>query len=329
MVLSAVFERKYQVLARRSQDLVGDVATLVEESIQGIRILKSFGRADHLGRRFRTLADHLQRNELAKARILSELWAVIIVLPEIALGVCLYLGVSQVASGQLGTGSLVAFFGIALGLRWPIGSIGWLLATTNDTGSATARYFEVLDAPLTITSPTTASTCGGTGDIEFRDVGFAFADAPDNPILHGLNLHVRPGETLAIVGATGSGKTTLTTLLNRLQDVSEGAVLLDGTDIRDLDLEQLRQTVAVAFEEPTLFSASARENVLLGCPQGDDDDVRQALSVAQADFVNDLPWGLDTRIGEQGMSLSGGQRQRLALARAVVGNPSVLVLDDP
>ncbi len=144
-----------------------------------------------------------------------------------------------------------------------------------------------------------------------------------------MNLDIRPGETVALVGATGSGKTVLTSLINRLYDVTDGSITLDGIDIRDLDLGDLRSQVAVAFEEPTLFSASVRENVLLGRPDGSDQDVQQALRVAQAEFVNELPWGLETRIGEQGLSLSGGQRQRLALARAVVGRPAVLVLDDP
>ena len=144
-----------------------------------------------------------------------------------------------------------------------------------------------------------------------------------------MTLDVRPGETVAIVGATGSGKTTLTALVPRLYDVSSGAVTIDGVDVRDLPLAELRRVVATAFEEPILFSASARENVTLGRPDATDDEVAEALRVAQAEFVYELPWGLDTRLGEQGLTLSGGQRQRLALARAVVGRPAVLVLDDP
>jgi ATP-binding cassette, subfamily B, bacterial len=147
--------------------------------------------------------------------------------------------------------------------------------------------------------------------------------------LRGINLELHPGETVAVVGATGSGKTTLTSLVNRLYDVTGGSIRLDGVDIRELDLAVLRARVSVAFEEPTLFSASVRENVLLGKPDGTDAEVTAALAVAQADFVYDLPWGLDTRIGEQGLSLSGGQRQRLALARAVVARPEILVMDDP
>jgi ATP-binding cassette subfamily B protein len=148
-------------------------------------------------------------------------------------------------------------------------------------------------------------------------------------VLDGIHLDVAPGETVALVGATGSGKTTLTALAGRLYDVTAGRVTLDGVDVRDLPLSQVRSVVATAFEDATLFSMSVRENLTLGRPDASDADVEEAIRVAQAEFVHDLPWGLATRIGEQGLSLSGGQRQRLALARAVLGRPSVLILDDP
>jgi ATP-binding cassette subfamily B protein len=227
---------------------------------------------------------------------------------------------------------LVAFFGTAMGLRWPIDSIGWLLAISNETATATDRYFEVMDAPLTLTSPEHPTPApAAAGRLRLSGVRFRFADSRDGTpdLLRGIDLDIASGETVALVGATGSGKTTVTALVNRLYDVTGGTITLDGVDVRDLDLAEVRSRVAVAFEEPTLFSASVRENVLLGHPDGTDDDVATALRIAQATFVHDLPWGLDTRIGEQGLSLSGGQRQRLALARAVVGRPSVLVLDDP
>ena len=334
--VSFVFESRYRVLSRRSQDQVGDLATVVEESVLGIRILKAFGRSRHLARDFLRQAAELRTTELTKARVLSLLWAAIIVLPEAALGVILLLGIRQVATGALSAGLLVSFFGVAMTLRWPIESIGWLLAQANETAAASERYFEVMDAPETLRSPEHPTRAGaGSGRLTFTDVHFAFPDArPDRPdVLRGIDLVLRPGETIAVVGATGSGKTTLTSLVNRLHDVTAGSIALDGVDIRELDLADLRRRVAVAFEEPTLFSASVRENVLLGCPEltGDEADeaVARALSVAQAEFAYRLPWGLDTRIGEQGLSLSGGQRQRLALARAVVGRPEVLVLDDP
>lgn len=330
--LCALYETKYQVLARRSQDQVGDLATMVEESVLGIRILKAFGRSRYYSRRFLAQADGLRSTEIGKAKVISKLWAVIIALPELAFGITLFLGIKQVADGQLSAGTLVAFFGVALGLRWPIDSIGWLLAMSNDAASATQRFFEVMDSPITVRSPEQPLAAARTGgQVEFSDVRFRFADTTPGAgdLLGGIDLKLAPGETVALVGATGSGKTTLTCLVNRLYDVTGGSITLDGIDIRDLDLADLRDQVAVAFEEPTLFSASIRENVLLGHPDGSDDDVLRALAVAQAEFVLELPWGLDTRIGEQGLSLSGGQRQRLALARAVVGRPAVLVLDDP
>jgi ATP-binding cassette subfamily B protein len=163
--------------------------------------------------------------------------------------------------------------------------------------------------------------------LRFEQVGFSYPGS-SAPVLDGIDLDVAPGETVALVGATGSGKTTLTALVARLYDVTAGRITLDGVDVRDLPLTQLRAVVAPAFEDATLFSMSVRENVTLGRPEARDDEVAEALRVAQADFVHELPWGLDTRIGEQGLSLSGGQRQRLALARAVLGRPSVLILDD-
>jgi ATP-binding cassette subfamily B protein len=333
VALCFFYESRYQVLARRSQDQVGDLATMVEESVLGIRIVKSFGRSGYQSNRFLRSARDLRGTEIGKAKVISKLWAVIVVVPEIAFGFTLFLGVRQVADGTLSAGTLVAFFGVALGLRWPIDSIGWLLAMSNDAASASQRYFEVLDAPITVSSPEHPTQIGSRvdGRLTFTDVRFRFADAPAGSpdLLRGVNLDIRPGETVALVGATGSGKTVLTSLINRLYDVTGGSITLDGVDIRDLDLGDLRSQVAVAFEEPTLFSASVRENVLLGRPEGSDEDVQQALRVAQAEFVTELPWGLETRIGEQGLSLSGGQRQRLALARAVVGRPAVLVLDDP
>ncbi len=239
IALCALYETKYQVLARRSQDQVGDLATIVEESVLGIRILKAFGRSRYFGRRFLVEARDLRGTEIGKAKVISKLWAVIIALPEVAFGLTLFLGIIQVADGQMTAGALVAFFGVALGLRWPIDSIGWLLAMSNDAASATQRYFEVMDAPITVSSPARPRPAADTGGrVEFRGVRFRFADTPSttDDLLRGVDLTLAPGETVALVGATGSGKTTLTSLVNRLYDVTAGSITLDGIDIRDLDL---------------------------------------------------------------------------------------------
>jgi ATP-binding cassette subfamily B protein len=192
--------------------------------------------------------------------------------------------------------------------------------------TAAARILEIFDTQPDIVGGS-STIAQPRGPLRLEGVDFAFSDA-DGPVLRGLDLEIRPGETVALVGATGSGKSVLTSLVPRLYDVTGGRVTVDGVDVRDLRLTNLRQIVATAFEEPTLFSMSARENLLLGRADASDEEVLQALEVAQAGFVHDLPWGLDTRIGEQGMALSGGQRQRLALARAVLARPKILVLDD-
>jgi ATP-binding cassette subfamily B protein len=330
ILISTLYESKYAVLARRSQDQNGDLATTVEESVLGIRVLKAFGRGRHLANQFAAQARELRGTELRKVHVIGLLWAAIIVLPEIAIGGQLLFGTFAIVDGSMSVGTLVAGVAIATYLRWPTDSIGWLLAETNQAATAAARYWEVRDAEVTITSPDRPRRLPdhGRGHVRFENVHFAYPGS-DEDVLRGVTLDLRPGETIALVGATGTGKTTLTALVGRLADVTGGRVTIDGVDVRDLDLADLRTVVATAFEEPVLFSASVRENIALGATDASETDVRQALQVASADFVDDLPWGLDTRIGEQGLSLSGGQRQRLALARAVVGGPSVLVLDDP
>ncbi|MBM7771618.1 ATP-binding cassette subfamily B protein [Actinokineospora baliensis] len=329
--ISTQYESKYAGLTRRSQDQVGDLATVVEESVLGIRVLKAFGRGPHLAKRFARQARELRTTELAKMRLLALLWGAIILLPELGISAQLLFGSLGVADGSLTVGTLVAGVTVATYLRWPTDSIGWLLAETNQAATAAARYWEVRDAEVTITDPVRPKDlpADGVGAVRFEGVRFAHQGS-DREILSGVDIDLRPGETVALVGATGSGKSTLTMLVPRLADITGGRVTVDGVDVRDLRLADLRSVVAMAFEDPVLFSASVRENVALGAEGVTDEQVREALRVAQAEeFVDRLPWGLDTRIGEEGLSLSGGQRQRLALARAVVGKPKVLVLDDP
>ncbi|MEV4439079.1 ABC transporter ATP-binding protein [Streptomyces sp. NPDC049577] len=333
VVLCAYFEERYSRAARRAQDQAGDVTTAVEESVLGVRVTKGFGRHRSQERAFALLGERLRGTELRKARLLGALWALIMILPELAIGAALVFGVVRVADGGLSAGTLVAFLSTALALRWPVESIGFLLAVTQDAAAATDRFFEVMDAPEAGTGGTApAPGAGATGGLRLEGVEFRYPDAPAGapPVLRGVDLHVRPGETMALVGTTGSGKTTLISLVPRLHEATAGRITLDGVDITDLPRERLRELVSVAFEEPTLFSASAGENVLMGAEGAQEADLERALAVAQAaGFVHALPEGHRTQVGEQGLSLSGGQRQRLALARAVVGSPRFLILDDP
>lgn len=332
------FEKRYGALARQSQDQAGDLATSVEESVHGIRVLKAFGRGKHALQKFTRQAESLRETELGKARAIGWIWFWLVLLPDIAFAVCLGAGIVLTQLGELQIPELVAFFAMATVLRWPMESIGFLFSFLLDARTATDRIFEVFDEQNTIVDPAEPRTIAAPrGELVLEGVHFRYQDAADSEpdLLDGVDLSLRPGETMALVGLTGSGKTTLTTLPGRLYDVTGGRVLLDGVDVRELRLSELRRHVGMAFEDATLFSQTVRENVLLGreeLPPGSPEAeavLREALEVAQAHFVHDLPDGVDTVIGEEGLSLSGGQRQRLALARAVAARPAVLVLDDP
>jgi len=326
------FERNYHSVARLSQDQAGDLATSVEESVHGIRVLKAFGRGDHIASKFAAEADTLRGTEIKKAGLIAGIWIYLILAPEFAVGLSLLAGVWLVSIDELTVGGLVAFLATTTALRWPTESIGFLLSMTLDAKTAIQRFFEVIDTPVDIADPENPKTITEPhGRLEFKDVRFRYSDAPaDQPdLLNGVDLVLEPGESVALIGITGCGKTSLTALTTRLYDVTGGQVLLDGVDVRDLTREELRTHISMAFEDATLFSASVRDNVLLGRPDASEADLKQALEIAQAQFVYDLPEGLDTKIGEEGMSLSGGQRQRLALARAVAAKPAILVLDDP
>jgi ATP-binding cassette, subfamily B, bacterial len=326
--LSMRFEKGYVVLSRRVQDEQGDLATRAEEGAVGIRVIKSFGRSDHVSGQYDEAARKLRGTSMDKVRLSARFWTFLEVIPNFAVVVVLLLGAIGVGRGALTPGELVAFITLMLSLVWPVASLGVILAMAQEAMTSAARVLEIFDTePDIVDGPGERPAVEG-GHLRFEHVDFAFPDEPDRVVLRDVSLDIQPGETVALVGATGSGKTILTALVPRLYDVTGGRITLDGVDVRDLTLEHLRSLVATAFEEPTLFSMSARENLTLGRAAATDLEIEQALAIAQADFANDLPWGLETRIGEQGMSLSGGQRQRLALARAVLAQPRVLVLDD-
>ncbi len=326
------FEKTYGEVARLSQDQSGDLATRVEQAVHGVRVLKAFGRGGHAAAQFSSEAHQLLGTEIRKAKAVANIWLYLILLPELALGLSLLAGMLLVVDGQITVGTLVAFVATAMVLRWPTESLGFLLGFTLEAKSAVTRFFEVIDEPDLIADPATPKTVAEPkGLLEFKNVSFRYPDtAADQPdLISNFNLKLEPGQSVALIGLTGCGKTTLTALSTRLYEVTGGSVEIDGVDVRDMTRGELRTLIAMAFEDATLFSSSVRENVLLGNPNQSEADLTQALEIAQAQFVYDLPEGLDTKIGEEGLSLSGGQRQRLALARAVAAKPRILVLDDP
>ncbi|MFI9639508.1 ABC transporter ATP-binding protein [Micromonospora sp. NPDC051925] len=330
-LISRRFGRRYHAVARRMQDQQGDVATLVEETAQGLRTMKAYGRGPELADRFARRARALHDTGVGKGALQARASALFDLVPNLTLGAVLVGGATLVARDALTIGELVAFVSLQLMLIWPVQSLGWLIANGQEAATAADRIQEVLDTPPSIVDAPDAVPLAREavqGRLRFEGVSFHYPGSSE-PVLREIELTVEPGETLALVGATGCGKSTLLSLVPRLYDVTGGRITLDGHDLRAVRLGSLRRLVGMAFEEPTLFSMSVWENLTLGCPDADADEVRAALTLAQADFAYDLPWGLATRVGEQGLSLSGGQRQRLALARAVLGRPALLVLDDP
>jgi len=329
LVLCRKFERKYHVVVRKVQDQQGDLTTAVEEAAKGIRVIKAFGRAPEMFDRYDKQCLELRDTELARVRMHTKFVWVLALIPNLTLAAILLIGAVYVSNATMTIGGLVAFITYVLILVWPVEELAWIIAMAEEAETAAGRVWEVFD-----TEPQIADRPGAThmeranGNVRFEHVGFTYPGT-DKTVLRAFDLDIHPGETLALVGATGAGKTTASALLARLYDPTAGRVLLDGHDLRDLSLRSLRAQVGFAFEDATLFSASVRENLLIGHPGATDDDIEEALGIAQAGFAHDLPWGLDTRIGEQGLSLSGGQRQRIALARSIIGKPRVLVLDDP
>jgi ATP-binding cassette subfamily B protein len=350
------FEKRYRVLSRRVQDQQGDLATLIEEAATGIRVLKALGRGQQAAARHDAQATEVYRTQVTKAGLLGSFWALLDLIPNGVIGIIIVLGAFAVSKHTLTIGGLVAFITLALQLVWPVEALGYIIASGQEAATAAQRVLEIFDTQPEITDkdqepaersvvraaePRQGSPRGVAGHrglpsppgrtrghLRFDHVAFSYPGAAE-PVLRDVVLDLPPGQTVVLTGATGAGKSTLLQLVPRLADASSGSVRLDETDVRDLPLDRLRAAVGCAFEDATLFSASVRENVMFGAPDADDAAVEAALTAAQARFAFDLPWGLDTRIGEQGMALSGGQRQRIALARAILARPDVLILDDP
>ena len=299
------FGTGYARISRTVQDQQGDLATLAEEAAVGIRTTKAFGRGPLLGSRFDDAAQTLRASQLESVKLRARFWSLLDLIPNLTMAAVVLLGCLAVGNGEMSVGALVGFTSMLVLLQWPVIDLGWILAMSQEAATAAERLYEVFDEPRVIRDPPGAlAPAVVRGRLVFEHVSFRYPGAgPDEPpVLRDVNLTIEPGETLAIVGVTGSGKSTLAALVPRLYDVTSGRVTLDGHDVRDLALGSLRRHVAVAFEEPVLFSMSVRENVTLGRPDASDAEIRAALDLAQADFVEGLPWGLDTRIGEQGLT---------------------------
>ncbi|HET7653618.1 MAG TPA: ABC transporter ATP-binding protein [Acidimicrobiales bacterium] len=314
------------------QQELAELGTVVEESVSGIRVVKGFGAEPVQARRLRKEADDVFDTSMLAARIRSTWLPVLDFLPAIGLVIVLWFGGHQVLDGKLTIGELVAFNAYVLMLVWPLRMTGMLIAQAQRSRAAAERVDEILATePLVVdAADAVALPADGRGELRFDSVVFSYAPDGGGPeVLDGFDLHVRAGEAVAVVGATGSGKTTVARLIPRFYDVTSGSVSIDGVDVRRVRLDDLRRAVGIVFEDTFLFSATIRENIAFADPDAPMDAVERAARLAGAhDFVLRLPDGYDTVIGEHGFSLSGGQRQRVAIARAILADPRVLILDD-
>ena len=331
-VLGRRFAQQLHPAVLAVQQEAAQLAAVVEESVSGVRVVKGFGSEPVQAAKLRREADDVFDESMRASVIRARYMPAIEILPNIGLITVLGYGGHLVLDGDMTVGQLVSFNIYVMMLVQPLRMLGMIVANAQRAASAGERISEVLETAPRIVDrdhPIALPTVGALGRVEFRDVGFDYRAGIDAGVLDGLSLTIEPGESVALVGATGSGKSTVARLLPRFYDVDQGAVLLDGVDVRDIRRRELRRSVGIVFEETFLFSSSIRDNIAFADPEAPLETVRRAARLAGADgFIEAMPDGYDTVIGERGFSLSGGQRQRIAIARAILADPRVLILDD-
>lgn len=332
-VMASRFSRQIHPAVLAVQQEQAQLATVVEESVSGVRVIKGFGAEQVQARKLKTEADDIWNVSLVAAKIRSKFLPALDLLPSIGLIAVLGIGGHRVINGQMTVGDLVKFNAYITMLIWPLRNLAMTVALAQRASVALVRVDEVLSTPslvidpLSPTSLPAASSDRSVGEVIFDETVFSYEGA--NPIINHLSFSIRPGQAVALVGATGSGKSTVVRLLNRFHDVQQGSIRLDGIDVRQLTLGDLRSAIGIVFEETFLFHDSVRDNIAFSRPDAGPDVIERAARLAGAhDFIMDLPEGYQTILGERGYSLSGGQRQRIAIARAIVSDPRVLVLDD-
>ncbi|MEP6978757.1 MAG: ABC transporter ATP-binding protein [Thermoleophilia bacterium] len=328
-LLAWLFAHKVMPLSRQVQERKGDVTEAADEAVVGIEMVQAFGREDDVRGRFGGKAERVRDTVLRQAGVEGTYLPGLFFLPALSIAVVVYFGGLRVINGDLSIGEFTLFNTLLLQLVWPLEAMGWIINLAQRALASAGRSFAWLEEVSTLPEPASPTALpAGPLDVRFEGARFAYGDEED--VLRGVDLDVPAGEIVALCGPTGSGKTTLLNLLPRFYDVTEGRVLVGGVDTRDVALAELRSAVAIVTQKPVLFSVPLRDNLLGGRPDSPWDEVLAACEAAGvASFVDDLPDGYDTLIGERGVNLSGGQRQRVALARAIVTGARVIVLDDP
>jgi ABC-type multidrug transport system fused ATPase/permease subunit len=323
------YGRRARPAAQEVQQRIAELTAEAEENVSGVRIVKAFSREQRQLERFRRHTARVFDQAMVSTRLQAFYNPFIGFIPQLGLAAILFVGGRQVVRGEMSLGDFTAFYAYLLMLLMPMRMLGMALGMAQRATASGARLFEILDREPRIASPSDARPLpDGSGRVELRGVTVRYEGATE-PALRDVSLAVDGGTTIALVGATGSGKTTLVQLIARLYDPDEGAVLVDGADVRTLDLASLRGAIAAVDDDPFLFSATVAENIAYARPDATREEIEQAARRAQAhDFIGELPDGYDTPVGERGLTLSGGQRQRLAIARALLADPRVLILDD-
>jgi ABC-type multidrug transport system fused ATPase/permease subunit len=327
--LAWLFAHKVMPISRQVQERKGDVTEAADEAVVGIEMVQAFGREDDVRSRFGGKAESVRDTVLRQAGVEAKHLPGLFFLPALSIAVVVFFGGRRVVSGDLSIGEFTLFNTLLLQLVWPLEAMGWIINLAQRALASAGRSFAWLEEVSTLPEPEVPTGLpGGPLDVRFEATRFAYGDEED--VLRGVDLEVPAGEIVAVCGPTGSGKTTLLNLLPRFYDPTGGRVLVGGVDTRDVALAELRSAVAIVTQKPVLFSVPLRDNLLGGRPDAPWDEVLAACEAAGvASFVDELPDGYDTLIGERGVNLSGGQRQRVALARAIVTGARVIVLDDP
>jgi ABC-type multidrug transport system fused ATPase/permease subunit len=328
IAIAYVYSQSSHPILREVQQRMADMTTVAEENIVGVNVIKAFAQEPQEEEKFARRNEAVFAESVRATRQRAFYVPLLSFLPLLAQAAVLLVGGHRVIAGDLKVGEFIAINVYVLLLVMPLRMLGMWIGTSQRAVASGERIFEVLDEVEDVTNaPDAKPLPPGVGHVRFDHVTFGYE--PERPVLHDVDLEVEAGRTIALIGHTGSGKTTLISLVPRFYDPQQGGVLLDGEDVRDLKLEDLRGAIGIVSQDPFLFSTTVRENIAFGAPLASDEDVERAARMAQAhEFVSELPDGYDTVIGERGITLSGGQRQRIAIARAILLDPRVLILDD-
>ncbi len=330
VVLVTVFIRIVQPLFVRVQERLEYLNQVLQENLSGIRVVKSFVRRDHENRRFEGANLELYGTSLRVTQLLSVFFPIIMSLLNLGTVAIIYYGGLQVFAGQTSVGQIMAFINYLFSTMFPVLMLSMMAGQISASNASAGRIMQILDSAPEVQDRTDAIALEEMrGEVVFEDVTFSYRDDGGDPVLCDISFTAEPGETVALLGSTGSGKSSLINLIPRFYDVGEGRVAIDGVDVRDIQMQSLRRHIGISLQEAVLFSGTIRDNIRYGKPDASDEEVVAAAKAAQAhDFITEFPKGYDTMVGQRGVNLSGGQKQRIAIARALLVKPTILILDD-